>query len=439
MALRFLQRLAARDDVRLLTGNAAWLMADRLIRMGMGLVITLWVVRYLGPEQFGRLSFFTAFVALFGSLMTLGLDSIVVRELVRHPDDEGVIAGSSFLLRIAGAFLAILVSVSAFLIMCPQDGTGVLLVLCIAVSGLFQAVDVIDLGFQAHNRPRLGVIARSVSFFSISAVKVCLLLAGAPLAAFIAVIPVEAALTAAALVVIRRRQGGEGGRWKASVERCKALLADSWPMILSGLSIAVYMKIDQVMLGTMGGAQVVGLYAAATKLSEIWYVLPAVAVTALFPTVVKTRELDEGLYYRRLERLFALMAAMSLALALPVTLLAGPIITLLLGSGYEAAAPVLAIHIWAAFFVFYGVVQGAWDIAENLARLALVRVLCGALLNVALNLWLIPRYGAIGAAVATVIAQATAAVFMNLLHPRTRPVFRCQVRALLFVRTLKGI
>lgn len=210
-------------------------------------------------------------------------------------------------------------------------------------------------------------------------------------------------------------------------------------MILSGLSIAVYMKIDQVMLGTMGGAQVVGLYAAATKLSEIWYVLPTVAVTALFPTVVKTRELDEGLYYRRLERLFALMAAMSLALALPVTLLAGPIITLLLGSGYEAAAPVLAIHIWAALFVFYGVVQGAWDIAENLAQLAFVRVLCGALLNVALNLWLIPRYGAIGAAIATVIAQATAAVFMNLLHPRTRPVFRCQFRALLFVRTLKGI
>jgi polysaccharide transporter, PST family len=439
MALRFLQRLAARDDIRLLTGNAAWLLGDRLIRMGAGLVITLWVVRYLGPDQFGRLSFFTAFVALFGSLMTLGLDNIVVRELVRNPDDEGSIVGSSVLLRFVGAFLAILISVSAYLVMRPLDRIGALLVICIATSGLFQALDVIDLRFQAHNQPRLGVVARSISFFCISSIKICLLLAGAPLVAFIAVIPVEAALTAAALVVIRKRQRDSGVRWKVTAERCRSLLSDSWPMILSGLSIAVYMKIDQVMLGMMGGAHVVGLYAAATKLSEIWYVLPTVVVTALFPTVIKTRAQDEGLYYRRLERLFALMAAISLALALPVTLFAGPIITLLLGSGYEAAAPVLAIHIWAAFFVFYGVVQGAWDIAENLARLALVRVLCGAVLNVALNFWLIPRHGAVGAAIATVIAQATAAVFMNLLHPRTRPVFRCQIRALLFVRTLKGI
>lgn len=439
MSPNIFQRLAGRDDFRLLAGNAAWLLGDKLIRMGLGLFVTLWIVRYLGPDQFGQLSFVTAFVALFGALMSLGLDGIVVRELVRYPQQENSIIGSAILLRFFGAFLALLLSVTTYLVIRPDDRSGVLLVFLVAGSGLFQAFNVIDLQFQARNLPRFSVVARSAAFFVVSAIRITLLLLGAPLIAFISVILAEAVLAATALLLLYLRQGGRPNRWIVSAESCRSLLSDSWPMILSGLSIAVYMKIDQVMLGEMGGEQAVGLYAAATKLSEIWYILPTVLVTALFPTVIKTREQDEGLYYRRLERLFALMAALSIGVAVPVTLLAGPIVTILLGQHYLSAAPILSIHIWAAFFVFYGVVQGAWDIAENLTRLALMRVFCGAVLNVGLNLWLIPLHGALGAAVATVIAQATAAVFMNLLHSRTRRIFWCQLRALLFVRTLKGM
>jgi len=439
MPPNILQRLAGRDDFRLLAGNTAWLLGDKLIRLGLGLFITLWVIRYLGPGRFGQFSFVTSFVALFGALMSLGLDGIVVRELVRNPAEENSIIGSSILLRVLGAFLALVLSASVYLIIRPGDSSGVLFVFLVAGSGFFQALDVIDLQFQARNLPRFSVVARSAAFFTVSAVRILLLLIGAPLVAFVAVILVEAVLAATALLLLYHRQGGRPTGWIVSADRCRSLLSDSWPMILSGLSIAVYMKIDQVMLGEMGGEQAVGLYAAATKLSEVWYIIPTVVVTALFPTVIKTRELDEGLYYRRLERLFACMAALSIGVALPVTLLSGPVVAILLGKHYLAAAPILSIHIWAAFFVFYGVVQGAWDIAENLTRLALLRVFCGALLNIGLNLWLIPGYGALGAAIATVIAQATAAIFMNLLHPRTRRILGCQLRALLFIRALKGI
>ena len=109
------------------------------------------------------------------------------------------------------------------------------------------------------------------------------------------------------------------------------------------------------------------------------------------------------------------------------------------GQGRQAAGPVLAVHIWASLFVFYGVAQGPWDLTENLTRLAMVRIVIGAIVNILLNLWLVLAYGALGAAVATVVSQALAAVILNILHEKTRPIFYCQLKSLLFVRYLRGL
>jgi PST family polysaccharide transporter len=167
--------------------------------------------------------------------------------------------------------------------------------------------------------------------------------------------------------------------------------------------------------------------------------IPMVIVSSVFPAIVQSKEQDEQLYYRRITRLFSMMAVVSLPIAVPMSLCSNWVVVKLYGTGYQAAGPVLAVHIWASLFVFYGVAQGPWDLTENLTRLALMRMVGGAAVNILLNLVLIPLYGALGAAIATVVSQALAAIVLNVLHEKTRPILYCQLKSLLFVRYLRGL
>ncbi|MFN4216334.1 MAG: oligosaccharide flippase family protein, partial [Brevinematales bacterium] len=85
--------------------NIGWLSLDKVLRMGVGLFVGVWVARYLGPTQYGLWNFAIAFTSLFGAFATFGIDEIVVRELVKTPEKTGVFLGTAFFLRVAGSFI----------------------------------------------------------------------------------------------------------------------------------------------------------------------------------------------------------------------------------------------------------------------------------------------------------------------------------------------
>jgi len=433
------KRVEGRAAFQKIIDNAGWLFFDKVLRMGVGLVVNIWVVRYLGPERFGLLSYSIAFAALFATFATLGLDGIVIRELVRKPDDYREILGSALVLRLVGGISALLCCIVFFVVLRKSDSQGVMLIAIIAAGMVFQAFDVIDFWFQSQMQSRYTVLAKNSAFLVAAGMKIGLILAHASLLLFAWAALLEIILGAIGMLLFYNKSGFRMHEWRNTFARCRCMLSDSWPMILSGLSIAIYMKIDQIMLGDMAGNGAVGIYTSATKLSEIWYMIPMIIVSSVFPTIVKSKVQDEQLYLRRITRLFSLMAGVSLLIAIPMSLCSSWVVTALYGNAYQAAGPVLAVHIWASLFVFYGVAQGPWDLTENLTRLAMVRIVTGATVNILLNLWLIPMYGPIGAAVATVASQALAAVFLNLLHEKTRPIFYCQIKSLLFVRYLRGL
>ncbi|MEI6705242.1 MAG: flippase [Deltaproteobacteria bacterium] len=434
-----LNRIEGRQTLQKIIDNAGWLFFDKLLRMGVGLFVNIWMVRYLGPERFGLLSYSVAFVALFATFATLGLDGIVIRELVRKPDDSSEILGSALVLRLVGSACSFVVCMGSFLLLRQSDTAGRMLVAIIAAGMVLQAFDVIDFWFQSRMLSRNTVIAKNCAFLMAVSVKIGLILAHASLLMFAWAAFLEVILGVVGMMLLYKNSGHRIGEWSSAFVRCRQMLNDSWPMILSGLSIAIYMKIDQIMLGDMAGNGAVGIYASATKLSEIWYMIPMIVVSSVFPSIVQSKAQDEQLYNRRITRLFSLMAGISLLIAIPMSLCSGWVVTAMYGNAYQAAGPVLAVHIWASLFVFYGVAQGPWDLTENLTRLAMVRIVTGATVNILLNLWLIPAYGPIGAAAATVVSQALAAVFLNLLHEKTRPIFYCQIKSLLFVRYLRGL
>lgn len=427
----------ARQEVRSVVANTGWLLFDRLFRMGMGLLVGVWVARYLEPARFGLLSYAGAIVALFSSFVSLGLDGIVVREIVNHPEREGELLGSTFVLKFVGGVVAIGVTLGTVVIIRPAEPEMWKLVAIVASGSIFQAFDVIDFWFQSKTLSKYTVYAKNTAFFITSLLKVVLILNQAPLTSFALVGVVEALLGAVGLVLAYRSFGTYQGVWRVRANACRMLLGNSWPLILGGLSVMIYMKIDQVMLGEMAGNEAVGIYSAATRISEVWYFIPTAVVSSAFPAMLRSRAEDEGFYQRRLQRLFRLMVMLSLSVSVPMTFAATPLISLLYGRDFIDAGPVLAVHIWASLFVFLGVAQGTWDLAENLTRLALFRTSVGAISNILLNLIFIPMYGPLGAAIATVVSYAVSAYLLNAINGKTRPVFMQMTRSFLLFKPMK--
>jgi O-antigen/teichoic acid export membrane protein len=414
--------------LRRIMSNMSWLILDRVVRMGMGLFVGVWVARYLGPAQYGSLNFAVAFVALFGSVTTLGLEGIVVREVLHHHRDTHEILGTTLTLRSGGGILAAGLSIATVRLIQPHDQQALLLVSIMSSTLVLQAFDTIDCFFQSQVQSKITVWAKNSAFLIFASVKVLLIYSKAPVWTFATASAGEIALGAAGMVLGYRLSGGKIFEWRCSKERAVVLLKQSWPVIFSGMAIMVYMRLDMVMLKMMQGDFAVGLYSAATKVSEVWYFIPLAIVSSVSPAIMKAKD-DPELFYGRLRRLFSFMTLTACAIGSIVALASNFIVHILYSNSYSGAAPVLAIHIWASVFVFLGVAQSPWDISKNLLTLGLYRTVAGAIINVAMNLYLIPRYSAMGAAIATVVSYAISGVFANAFSAQTRPIFYMQMKS----------
>jgi PST family polysaccharide transporter len=423
--------LATAERPRPIAVNASWLLADRIIRMGVGLVVGVLIARHLGVTDFGLLNYATALVGLLSAFSTLGLESILLRDLVREPARRGEMLGTAMALRLVGAGACTLLAVAVVVVMRPGDATARTVVALVAFATVFQSTDVVDVFFQARAHTRPAVVARMAAFGVATAARVALLVAGAGVTAFAVLVLVEAALTAAALVGTYAASTGAMREWRVRAREAGRLLSEGWPLLLSAMAIMLYMRIDVLMLEASVGLDAVGIYGGATRISEAWYFVPTALAAAAAPSITAAHGRDPAGYLAGVRRLLGILAAVALVAAVALSLLSAPIVRVLLGLEYAASAPVLAVHAWAGVFVALGVGQGVWNVCEGLTRLALVRTLGGAALNIGLNVVLIPRFGALGAALATVASYALSAYILNAFDRRTRVIFRMQTEAIL--------
>jgi PST family polysaccharide transporter len=397
-------RLEGRHRLQSIIGNLGWLFADKVLRMGVGLIVGVWIARYLGPEQYGLWNFAIALTAIFSAFATLGLDGIVIRELVKNPEKQNALLGGAFILKLVGGLVAILFSLIAILIMHNGETLTVWLVAISAFGFVFQSVNVIDFYFQAKVQSKYTVISANAAFVLLTIVKIYLLLISAPLIAFAWAGLCEMALSAIFLLLAYQVNHQNMRDWQIDGQVMRQLLKDSGPLMLAGLAVMLYMRVDVVMLQQMVGEHEVGIYAAATRLSEIWYFLPMIIVGSLSPTIIRAHSLDATEYISKLRKLYFIMAWLAIGISLPISLLSGLIVNILFGSEFSDAAPVLAIHLWASLAVFLGVASSQFLLVEQLQKISFYRTLIGLVCNVVLNLLLIPEMGAKGAAIATVVS-----------------------------------
>lgn len=427
-----LKKITDRPGLNKILQNTGWLFADKVLRMGLAFVVTIWLARYLGPEQFGLLNFAMAFVALFGAIATVGLNSVVVRDLVKFPEKTSSILSTSISLQILGGLITFSLIVLAIHFLKPEDALARAIAIILGLSMVVKFSETIKYWYESQVKSKFVVWAESAVLVLFAAIKILLILQQAPLISFAWAIFAETVVLAIALIILYSIQSKTSKIWQPQLCQAKTLLRESWPLILSGLSVMVYMRIDQVMLGQMLNNEAVGIYSVAVKISEMWYFVPIAIVASVYPAIISSKEKSESLYQQRMQNLYDLMVYISVFVALIVTFSADWIVISLFGDAYSESGFVLAVHIWIGLFVSLGVASSKWFLLENLSKLIFYRTLYGALLNVLLNLLLIPSFGIKGCLIATLISYSFAALWFDAFAKKTRKAFVMKIKALIF-------
>lgn len=417
---KYRNRIGDDESILKIVKNINWLTLGVIFRDVLGLFLVAWIARYLGPKQFGIMNYAISFVALFATLSTLGLDNIVVRNILKRNEFKKEYMGTAFFLKLGGSFLLLITSVFVISLMSLDDISIKMFVLIISFSYLFKSLDVIDYWFQSKIESKYTVFAKTISFILISILRIIFILINSSLVSFIIAFSLDFIITSFFLIYYYSKNENIF-LWKFNYKIAIEFLSDSWPLILSGAAVMVYMKIDQVLIGNLIGEEQLGIYASAAKLSEAWYFIPTVVMSSVFPAILNAKKKSKELYLKRMQILFDFFVIFTFLVALIVSLLSPIIIKILYGEEYLEAARILSIHIWAGIPVFGGVIVGKYLISENLTKVSLYMTLFGAIANVVLNLLLIPKFGIIGAAYTTLISY-TIATYSILFNKKTSKI-----------------
>ena len=419
--------------------NISWLFFERILRITVGLFVSVWVAKYLGPKQFGFFSYTLSFVGLFAFIATISHNSIVVRELVKNPNYNDEIVSTAFWLRIMGAMLGILITLAVSINLTSNDRFVNILILIIASSTIFQSFNVVDDYFQSKVMNKFVVITNVISLFLSSVIKIILILNDAPLIAFVWVVFFDNFILASGFIYfyIKLNSKFKIKNLKFKSKTAILLLKDSWPLMISSAAIMIHIKVDQVIIKEILGLEAVGQYAAAARVSEAWYFIPSVLTASFFPAIINAKKNNEELYNSRLQKLYDIMVWIAIAIAIPMIFLSDWLIEILYGYQYSEAGNVLMIHIWAGVFVSLGLASNSWLICEKLQKFLMVNTFIATITNIGLNYILIPKFGIVGAAWATIISYFLVGYLCLLIWKKTRINFINLTKSLFFITLFK--
>lgn len=413
-------------------GNTSWLLSEKILSMGFTLLTSVFVARFLGPENFGVLSYFMAVMALVVPFCSLGLNALLTHELVKYPNRALEIMSTALSMRLCACVVISLILVLCiyFSIFSFENSLAISLTF-FAVANIFSALQVIDFWFQAKVASKYVAKIRFIVIVLFSLIKLLLVYAKVGVNLFMLVLVIESLAVSLGYFLYYVKKGGRFSFKAVNFQYGNILIKKSKWLILSGVASIVYLKIDQVMLAQLSTSSEVGVYSVASKLSEVWYFFPIALVSSFFPTLIKLKQLSEVKYFAKLQSICDALFISALLLAITISYFSKLLVDFLFGVGYEQSSIILSIHIWAGLFVFMRALLSKWLIAENLLKFSLVTHGLGAVMNIAINWLVIPEYAGVGAAWATLISYAFASYFALFFHQSTLCMAKVMTKSIL--------
>lgn len=417
-------------------GNSMWQIGEKIATMVISVVVSALIARYLGVEQFGLANYVISVVALFTTFSTLGMEKITIKDIVDNKDDKSSVLGTSFIIRIIGGIILIIISQITLYIL---NGANKLYQILGAIMGscmIVKAFEVIEYYLQAQMKLKVVSIIRFITAIVVAIARIIVIVFNLGVIGFVVSYLIDA-IVAGVLFYIYYKSRNKG-KWKYDKKYAKSLLSRCWYIAISGLMTTIYMRIDQVMLGSMlTGTTENGIYSAAARIAEMWYFVPMAIIASFQPVIMECKKNNkEEEYNKNIQRLYDIVSIIGVTFGVLVSLFGWIAVYILYGIEYSKASQVLTISVWAGLFATLGSARSIWLISENLQKYTLVYTTTGAVVNLILNTLLIPKIGAFGAATATLVAQFVANVFALMPFKDTKKSSLMILKSIFYNQTL---
>ena len=411
--------------------NSMWMIATTIIQMIISLFVNRIVANYLTVSDYGILNYSISFVTFFTSLCTLGLNSIIIKELINNKNKNGELLGTSVVMRLVSSLISIML---IFILIVVLKGNNKPIIICAILQSLallFDSFNIINLWFQSIYKVKIISIIGLFAYLFVAFYKIYLVLQNKPIYWFAFANSLSAIIIAILLIIAYCYKHGQ--KLIFSPKTAKYLLKNSYHFIFSGLMVAIYAQTDKIMIGSMiDDISAVGIYAVSTTIINLWYFVPNSIITSYNPTIVAAKQESNELYVKKIKQLYCIILWFSIAYALFITIFSKIIILILYGKKYLSAMTTLSIGVWGVLFSFVGVVREIWLVNEGKQKYSKWFALIGAVVNIILNFIMIPIFGITGAAIATFVTQLIVGLISNLFFKDTRINFKYMLEALIF-------
>ncbi|WHY71987.1 flippase [Fictibacillus enclensis] len=412
-------------------GNTSWLIAQNIYSMLLSLVIGSLTARYLGPSNYGVLGYGASLITLFVSISKLGLDSVILNELIVQPEKKGDYLGAALVMRlIASIFSVIGISLLVF---CIEPGNGLLLKVTFfqSLAIVFQVHETFNYWFQTELKSKYYVISSIIALTITGVWRIYLLYSNASVEWFALSTSIQALVIFGIAMIMFRKLA----KLKLNIHLTdiKYLLSRSYHFIIANLSIAIYMQIDKIMLGKFMGEKAVGIYSAAMTIALLWVFIPNAIINSALPLIISERGKNYKGYIKRLQFLIFTIATIGFLAGISILVFGKLAVSILYGSAYMQSINTLYILIWSTSLAILGTSLSVWIVAEGLNAYQKYMALIGAAVNVVFNLIAIPKMGVSGAALATFCSQFVVQFIAPLLFKQTRPMIKILLGSFLIV------
>lgn len=396
-------------------------MGDYIFSLTASLIVGIAVARYLGPEMYGIIAFATAVYTLLVIIVSLGIDDIIMKDMLQHEERQGSIQGSALFVKSAAAFLVYGIIFIYFLI--NYSGEKLYSVLIITGAVLFQPLSVFSCIFLINAQAKYTSLARMISYTLSSLLKIILIIFKAPVTYFAFAVFIDYAVLYLTVILMYKYKKYTVSGWHIDISYIKYILKSAVPLFAAVLFYTFYQKVTVIIISGMYSDYASGIYSAAARLTEIWYLVPAVLMTAFYPAVVKAKQISEEEYNKRIKALFYVTTIPFILMAFFAALLSPFIIKILYGEKYIQSSIVLALTIWSVPFISFYVISSKCFILENKVKHLLLRSALSFILIIILNYVLGSIYYLEGFSLALLISSFISFFLADLFFKDTRELF----------------
>ena len=398
--------------------NTSILMGSQLTTWSLAFLLTIFMPRYLGAETVGKLHFANSIWAMLGVICTFGMDTLLVKEVARFPNNAFNLFTNSVFIRVV-LFSVIFIAVFfVFQGLEYPDDTKVILYL-VGISYIFNIIIGASAatfqGMETMGVFSVGVIVqRTID----TIIGIILLLLGYGIYGLVIVFALSSAVNLA--IQLRSLNRLQRLTFRFDIQNSLRMLNSGIPYLMSNLFLVVYMQVDIVIISALVSERAVGLYGVADRLFGTLLFIPTVFITAIFPVFSRLFEETSDSLNRLMQHSFDTLMILSVPIGLGLVMIADPLVLLLYGADFAQSGPILSVMGIVLILTYQNMLLGRFLISMDRQTSWTIVMVVATLATVPLDYLLVPwcermfSNGAIGGAIAFVITE-TAMMFVGLL------------------------